>query len=288
MANDTDTTVTSAAREWLFKSKGHVFGPVPEERLAALLEAGEIGPTTEIAGHDGAWRSLAEVPAFLVHLRRAEARARVETEVTAARRLARRRGALRGAALGAAAVLIAAAAAGGAFWLAARRAQTSALLEDFGGGITIGEVTIGAGARGGADDEIAVPDVPAAGEAASAARPRRIAAAARQAAAQGSAAGGLVLAQYDPKRIQEVVARRKGSLAQCLREESQRSPDFTGEIPIEFAVGNDGHVAQLWVVEPRFKSGELRECLLRRLAEWSFEPFPGQRPIVSLAFKIGS
>jgi hypothetical protein len=89
------------------------------------------------------------------------------------------------------------------------------------------------------------------------------------------------------RRIQEVVARRQGSLAPCLREEARRSPEWAGEIPIEFAVGNDGRVAALWIDEPRFKSGELRECLLRRLAEWEFDRFPGQRPVVSLAFRIG-
>jgi hypothetical protein len=286
MADHGDTTVRSAAREWLFKSNGHVFGPVPEGRLAELLEAREIGPGTEVAGEDGAWRPLASVPGFLVHLRRAEARARVESEVTAARQLARRQRALRGAVIAAIAVVVAGAAAGGAFWLAARRARTSALLEDFGGGIAIGGVTVGVGARADAEDEIAVPSPPAPGEPAGAPRPKR-AGAARAAAPAPSQGGGLVLAQYDPKRIEEVVARRKGSLAPCLRDESQRSPDFAGDIPIEFAVGNDGHVAQLWVNEPRFKSGALRECLVRKLSEWSFDAFPGERPIVSIAFRIG-
>jgi hypothetical protein len=120
------------------------------------------------------------------------------------------------------------------------------------------------------------------------ARPRRIASAARAARPGGSAQGGdLVLAQYDPARIQGVVARRQGSLASCLREEARRSPEFAGEIPIEFAVGNDGKVATLWIDEPRFKSGPLRDCILGKLREWSFDSFPGQRPVVSIAFRMG-
>ncbi|MFL5262840.1 MAG: AgmX/PglI C-terminal domain-containing protein [Anaeromyxobacteraceae bacterium] len=279
-----ETTSASAGREWVFKSRGQVFGPVPEDRLAALVEAGEVAGDALVAGEDGAWRPLAEVPALLVHLRRAEARARVEAEVTVTRRLARRRGALRGAALAAAALVLLGLAGGGAWWVAARKARSSALLEDFGEGIAIGEVRVGAPPV--ADDEVAVPELsPATGPGASA-HPKR-AAPARSAAARGSAQGGdLVLAQYDPRRIQERVARQQGSLAPCLRDEAKRSPEFTGEIPVSFAIGNDGRVVQLWVEDPRFKSGELRDCLHARLAAWSFEPFPGQRPVVSLAFRI--
>ena len=36
-----------------------------------------------------------------------------------------------------------------------------------------------------------------------------------------------------------------------------------------------------------FKDGPLRECLLKALGAWRFDPFPGQRPTVSLAFGIG-
>jgi GYF domain 2 len=289
MSDTRDTTVAPAAREWVFKAQGQVFGPVPEARLAALVEAGELGPGTEVAGDDGRWRPLREVPRFLVHLRRGEARARVESEATAVRRLARRRGALRGVAIAAACALLVALVGSGAFWFAARRARTSALLADFGEGITISAATVGAGAQRAEGAEIAVPDAAAAGGggASSAPRPKRVALA-RPPAPRGSAEGGsLVLAQYDPRRIQDAVARQRASLAPCLREEAARSPEFAGEIPIEFAVGNDGRVAQLWIDEPRFKSGALRECLLRKLADWAFDPFPGQRPVVSLAFSIG-
>ena len=46
--NDTIETAVRA-REWLFKSRGQVFGPIPEGRLIALLESGEVGPETLIA-----------------------------------------------------------------------------------------------------------------------------------------------------------------------------------------------------------------------------------------------
>ncbi len=94
-------------------------------------------------------------------------------------------------------------------------------------------------------------------------------------------------AQFDGRKIQAVVGREQRTLVPCFRDEATRSPDFRGDVPIEFAVGNDGRVAKLWIDEPRFREGALRECLVRALAAWRFDPFPGQRPTVSLAFGIG-
>ena len=83
------------------------------------------------------------------------------------------------------------------------------------------------------------------------------------------------------------MAREQRTLAPCFKAEAQRSPDFFGDVPIEFAIANDGRVVQLWIDEPRFRAGELKDCLAKALAGWRFEPFPGQRPTVSLAFRIG-
>jgi hypothetical protein len=282
-----------ATREWLFKTDGQVFGPIPEPQLVELLFQGRIGAGTEVGLEDGSWAPISRVPGFLVHVRKAEAHARVEAEVTGARRLARRRGAMRLTAAATGAVVLVVVVAVAAWVLAVRRPweRRSRLLEDFGDGIGISAVRVGGGPR--SLDE-AVPDLRAplaqGGAGARASRPRG-SHGPRAAAANASApipGGGLVMAQYDVRSIQNVVAHRQNTLAPCLREEARRSPDFTGEIPIEFAVGNDGRVAQLWIDEPRFKSGELRECLERKLREWAFAPFPGQRPVVSLAIKMGA
>jgi hypothetical protein len=290
MANlQSDPTV--ASREWLFRESGQVFGPLPEPQLVALLLEGRIAGGTEVAPEGGAWRPLSDVPGFLVHLRKAEARARVEAEVTGARRLARRRSALAGTAAVLGVALLVLLAGGAAWWLAVKRPweRRSALLESFGDGIAVGAVIIGGDRAAAPEEEFALPEVDAQARP-GAPHPERRAAAARppRTPVSGEAQGGeLVLAQYDVSRIQEVVARRQNTLAPCLRDEARRSPEFAGEIPIAFAVGNDGKVAALWIDEPRFKSGDLRECLRRRLAEWEFDRFPGQRPVVSLAFRIG-
>jgi hypothetical protein len=271
--------------EWLFKRTGKVFGPVPSRRLVEMLYRGELDADTPISTGDGTWQTLADVPAFMVHVRKAEAALRVEREVTGARMLRQRRH--RRGAIAVAVVLLAAMGAGGyAAWVfAAKAPERNALLEDFGSGIRISvAATIGTGRRA-ADDEITVdiervePGRPArrnGGTAGAAAPPR------------GQLDGGdLVAAQYDPARIQAVVGREQRTLAECFKAEAARSPDFSGNIPLEFAVGNDGRVAQLWIDEPRFKSGPLKDCLSKKLGAWRFDSFPGQRPTVALTFGIG-
>lgn len=290
MAHMTHETNTPA-REWLFKADGQVFGPIPEASLIELLLEGKLGAATEIASGDGAWRTAASVPGFLVHLRKAEARARVEAEATSSRKLARRRSALHGTALVLGVVLLLGGATAGAWFLATRRPweRRSKLLEDFGNGIAIEAVRVGGGPRAAqaSIDEIAVPD--AAGDASPTGKPKRggVGQWARS-QAHGAPRDSLVLAKYDPVRIRAAVARHQGSLAPCLRDEARRTPEFAGEIPIEFAVGNEGRVVALWIDEPRFKSGPLRDCLLEKLRTWSFDWFPGERPIVSLSVRVSA
>jgi hypothetical protein len=99
----------------------------------------------------------------------------------------------------------------------------------------------------------------------------------------------VVQASWDQADLEGVVARQQRTLAPCLRQEAARSSDFAGEIPIEFAIGNDGRVKTLWIDEPRFKHGALHECLQEALRGegWRFRPFPGQQPVVALVFRIG-
>jgi hypothetical protein len=277
--------------EWLFRRDGQVFGPIDSRAVAAMLYRGELDPRTPVSGGDGIWRPLDEVSIFLVHAKKAEAGLRVEREVTGARQLRARRNRRRALALGAAAILLVAGAVGVALHLARRARETSPLLEDFGAGIRIASAArVGVSARA-AEEELAIPfdDAGRARGAGQRARPARPGAGAgASASASGSVDGGeLVAAQFDPRKIQAVVGREQRTLVPCFRAEAERSPEFRGDVPIEFAIGNDGRIAQLWIDEPRFRDGALRDCLQRALAAWRFDPFPGQRPTVSLAFGIG-
>jgi hypothetical protein len=290
--------------EWLFRRAGEVFGPVDSRTLAAMLYRGDLDASTPVSPGDGSWRPVGEVSLFVVHTKKAAAALRVEREVTGARLLKARRQQRHAALVGAAAVLLVVAGIGGGFlaWrLRTGGSDRSRLLEDFGSGITLASaVKVGVGGpRGGGDDEIEValePD-PSAGGASQGAAPGRgrerpraargLSSASGRAPAGDVSGGELVAAQFDVNRIQQVVAKEQRALAPCFRDEAERSPDFRGEVPLEFAIGNDGRVAALWIDEPRFKEGKLRDCLLAQLRSWSFPTFPGQRPTVQLAFRIG-
>jgi len=100
-------------------------------------------------------------------------------------------------------------------------------------------------------------------------------------------AGELVATQFDAGRIQEVVSRQQRTLAPCLRAEAARAPDFAGEVPLEFTIGNEGKVVRVVITDPRLRQGALRDCFERVLETWTFDRFPGQRPSVALVFKVG-
>ena len=270
--------------EWLYRRRGEVFGPVDSRNLAALLYRGELDAGTPVSADGDRWLPVGEVTLFRLHAKKAEAALRVQQEVTGARLLRRRRHrrnvalwlALAGAVVGgggAAAIL-----------LSPARGPVSPLLEDFGGGLSITAARVVGPGREAEQEEVAVNldrlD-PAPGR-----RPPRPARPAHP--ARGTARGGdeLVAASFDPGKIQTIVNREQRSLVPCFREEAARSADFRGQVPLEFAIGNDGHVVALWIDEPRFRDGPLRACLLRALSGWRFDPFPGQRPTVQLAFSI--
>jgi hypothetical protein len=267
--------------EWLFEKAGRIYGPVPGDALVDLLYRGEVDARTPVAAGEGGYRPLGEVTAFHLHVRKAEAKLRVEREVTGARMLARSRRQRRLAVVS----LAAAAAVGGAGWWAFRLARErprearSALLEDFGGGIAVAAPAQVGGSRRAADDEVEMPPEeriapgPATRPAGAVAAPRP--------------RDTLVQANWDAAQIQAVVAREQRSLVPCLRAEAERDRDGPGEIPIEFAIGNDGRVVQLWIDGPRKGSADLRACLLGVLRGWAFRPFAGERPVVSLSFRVG-
>jgi hypothetical protein len=279
-----------AGGEWLFRRAGEVFGPVDSRRVAELLYRGEIEAGTPVSKDDGGhWTPVGEVGIFVVHAKKAEARLRVEREITSAKALEERARRRRAIALAVCAALVVAGAAAGAI-VATRSSGESHLLEDFGEGIRITSAArVGVSRRTAtAEDEIEVTlDAPAAAPGRPAARRDRPTAAA---ATSGTAAGGddlMAEARFDAAAIQRGVARQQRSLVPCFREEAGRSPEYRGQVPLEFTIGNDGRVAALWIDDPRFRQGALRECLQQALGAWRFDPFPGQRPTVQLAFGVG-
>lgn len=272
--------------DWLFQRDGKVYGPVEGRRLAGLLYTGELTAASLISSGDGSWHPVSQDAIFIVHLRKAEASLRVEQEVTGARALRAREQRTRTAGLVLGALALLAGAAGLAIALG-RGGDHSPLLDDFGAGITI-SVPARVGVAGRLDDggiEVAVtPDAPAARRNGT---PRPASLASPATAAAAADGGELIATQFDASRIQEVVGRQQRTLAPCLRAEAERNPDFAGEVPLEFTIGNEGRVVRVVIPDPRLRQGPLRDCFEQVLAGWSFDHFPGQRPSVALAFKVG-
>lgn len=278
--------------DWLFQRDGQVYGPVEGRRLAELLYEGQLGPETQVSSGDGAWRPLAQVPLFLVHVKKAEAAQRVEQEVTGRRRLQVRRERTRLAGWVVAAGLVVLGAVGLAILVGRGRIERSPLLEDFGAGISIAVPARIGVARPAAPGEVEVV-LDQASPAARRPRPPTggaVAPAPGAASSGGAVDGGdLVTTEFDAGAIQAVVGREQRTLAPCLRQEAERVPDLAGEVPLEFTVGNDGRVGRVAVMDPRLRDGPLRDCFERVLKgdNWRFAPFPGQRPTVALVFKVG-
>lgn len=285
--------------DWLFERAGEVFGPVGLAHLVALLEQDRIQAATRIRREGESWRALGSVPELVQPLREARMRARAAADARRAEQRARLNASARWTAwtlvIGAVVVVVAA----GAAYLSVRRPwqARSELLADFAPSITLGATRVSQGRGRDGAGGIVVPDLrpndgrrrpaPAAVNRREAGEPSR---AARTEGAAPNRSGGdtLVAAQFDAGRIDQVLSRHRERLANCVREEARRSPDLLGEIPFEFAIGNDGRVVELWIDDPRLRTGPLRECLLSVLRAVPFEPFPGQRPVVSLSFRIGA
>jgi hypothetical protein len=279
--------------EWLFRRDGQVFGPLSSRDLAVMLYRGEIGPETPVSAGDGRWTPVGQVSIFLLHAKKAEASLRVDREITGARLIAQRRGRLKAAALAFALLLVVGGAISGT-WLLAQGPSIAddPELQGFGEGVSIvAAARVGSGRRPAEDEVEVVIETEGTGGGAglSGAARRDLAPVPGRPPPSGEAAGGdlSVRASWNETNIQAVIGRQQRTLAPCLREEAQRSPDWVGRIPIEFAIGNDGKVARLWIDEPRFKSGRLQECLLDALRRWRFEPFPGQQPNVTMTLGIG-
>jgi hypothetical protein len=271
--------------DWLFQRDGKVYGPVEGRLLAGLLYRGELVAASLVSTGDGSWQPVAHVPQFLLHVKKAEAALRVEQEVTGARALRARRSRTRTAGLLVGALAVVGGAGGLALWLG-RGGDHSPLLDDFGAGISISvPARVGVAGRGDAGEvEVAVvPDAPTQ-RPGSGSRPATAASAPTGAQADG---GELVATQFDSGRIQEVVSRQQRTLAPCLRAEAERAPDFAGEVPLEFTIGNEGKVVRVVIPDPRMRQGALRDCFERILSGWTFDRFPGQRPSVALVFKVG-
>lgn len=265
-----------AAERWVFKVGSDLFGPVPTEILEAKLRAGELGPETLVAREHGPFAPIGAVEPFVALA--AEVAARAARERTAAQ--ARRR---RGVFLGGAAILLLGMGAVG--WTLTLAREAPLRHRDLQA-ISIEALPM----------EVRAVEAPPEGEEAweptPPRAPRRRASAPPQAARAPRAPAHdpnelAVETHYDGAAIEGVVARNRARLLGCIRAQAADDPSFRDELPLSFVVGNDGKVARLWVDRVGYRRGPLHDCLFAELRRWDFPHFEGQRPAISLRFRVG-
>ncbi len=293
----------SGAGDWLFRQGDLVLGPLPAGQLVQKLYAGELNAETLVSKlGDGRFVLLSEVDVFKLHLAKAAAKQRVDAAAASETSRSNKR---RTIVIGGSVVVLLALAlgvAGAARYLAVHGPGD----EDFGDLISVDPPTITLASLSNHEEEMI--DYPFGGSGAaktpakpsgtpgktpppSGKTPPKPVASAKPPAGKMTSAGedpdGLQMAAFDQSAINSVVSKQQKTLYPCLAAEAQRQPGLSARIPIEFVIGNDGRVTQVWVDHPSFKSGELPTCLLKALQKWQFKNYEGERATVGLSFKIG-
>jgi hypothetical protein len=295
---------TEVGGQWLLRQGELVLGPMSGGQLVEKLQAGEVTGETFVArAGERTFQKLGETDAFRVHVVKAEARARVEAQLRAERERARKMKLVLGGVLAGVTLVLGVGAWQVARYLAVHGGDDSADSD----GITMEPPVITvAQARPEEEDLLEYPsggtpkhpDKPAESTgtpAGAAAKPAVAARTERPVPTPGKRTGsvhedadGLAThTQFDQEAINRVVASQQKTLHRCFKEEMERRPGFAARVPIEFTIGNEGRVVQLWVDHMQFKKGPMYDCLLAELKKWPFKPFKGERPSVNLSFNIG-
>ncbi|ATB32941.1 AgmX/PglI C-terminal domain-containing protein [Melittangium boletus] len=291
--------------QWLYRQGDLVLGPLTGQQLVDKLYAGALTGDTEVSctGPSG-FRKLKELTPFQLHVAQAVVRLRVEAEAREARaRLNQQRIVTIGVVLG---VLIA---LGLGAWQVSRYAKVYlAANADSGLDIQVDPPVITLAKRSLPEELFEYPGEPKRTPvrppdttsdktdktekpekvASVGPKPERPAKAGRVSGKVSTDPDGLATeVNYDLGAINRVVKSNQSTLHHCFKEESERRPGFAAKVPLEFTIGNDGRVAQLWIDNPQLKKGALFECLFTELKKWPFKAYTGERATVNLAFTIG-
>ena len=265
---------------WMFKQNGMVFGPVSARIVLEKLYSGEITADTEVSREEEErFRSLREVAFFTLHLAKAQAKLKVEGEENTMLAGARRGRRTRIFASATLAVAVIGTTAGGAYWFVERRQhQIEKEVDDIP--ITPNPPELQAVTRVASRDiDVKLPSGPTAGTGRHPGRHGPV--------PTPSAANDVSTPQYDKSSIVGAEVRQKGTLIPCIRAELRRTPDFRGDVKFSVAIGNDGHVAKLWMDDARFKDGPLQSCFQATMEKWHFASFEGERANLSDSFHVG-
>jgi hypothetical protein len=290
--------------QWLYRQGDLVLGPLTGHQLVEKLYAGELTGETEVsASGPSGFRKLKDLDAFRLHVSKAAVKVRVEAEARALRSRRTRQRLLAG---GVAAVVLGGLGVGA--WQIAR--YSAVYLPGVEGDLSIQveAPVISVAKRSGPEELFEYPGepkqpaperTPGKPPETTPDKPEKVASATpvpKPGRPTGGRPAGRVSTDpdgmstevnYDQAAINRVVKQHQSSLHRCFKEEAERRPGFAAKVPLEFTIGNDGRVAQLWVDHPQLKKGPLFDCLLGEMKKWPFKAYKGERATVNLAFTIG-
>jgi hypothetical protein len=286
-------------QSWLFRQGELILGPVPDNQIVQKIYAGELDGKSEVqAMGTGAFKRLSDVESFRVHLAKADAKKRVdahaEEHATKSRKSRNRAIAITAAVL---VVILGGMYAVGSYLAVHTPGKSSEELA-YGDLISMEAPTISVARRSGTGEEfVEIPGMngnkpPPTGNpnphptGNPNPRPNPNPNPGRgKVNEEGNDPDGMQMAKFDQGSINQVVKSYQKTLTVCLKEIYK--PGVVQKIPIEFVIGNNGHVTKVWVDHPDYKTGTLPDCLLNQLQKWPFKNFEGESPTVSLSFNVG-
>jgi len=276
--------------EWLYRQGGLVLGPVSGAELVRRLYDGALDGQTEVtlvgAHH---FQRVSETEALRLALAKAQAKWRVDAMDRRVRERARRVRNVRLAVVVAVAVVGAGAAGAGARYLAVHNPWRKESGEPT---ISVEAPTITLARARGRDEDLVAYPLDRGSSSGRGLRPGgsglgRAGARPPGQPSEADADGLATAPQFDRAAIMAVVAQKQRALYPCFAEEARRAPGLSARIPVEFTIGNDGHVTKVWVDHAQYQDGPLPDCLLRELQKWPFRPYEGERANVGLSFTVG-
>ncbi|WP_239014216.1 AgmX/PglI C-terminal domain-containing protein [Archangium violaceum] len=292
--------------QWLYRQGDLVLGPLTGHQVVEKLYTGELTGETDVsASGPSGFRKLKDLDAFKLHVSKAAVKLRVEAEARAARARRNRARLITG---GVAAVVLGGLGLGA--WQIARYSVVYLPSVDRGElAIQVDPPVITVAKRSVPEELFDYPGGPKpeklpskptetppdktgktekVASASLSQKPDRRPSGGRPTGRVTTDADGLSTeVNYDQAAINRVVKKSQSTLYHCFKEEAERRPGFAAKVPLEFTIGNDGRVAQLWVDHPQLKKGPLFDCLLSEMKKWPFKPYTGERATVNLAFTIG-
>ncbi len=278
--------VGTTGGDWMFKQEDMVFGPLPARQLIEKLYLGDVTGSTLVApsAHDGDYVPLREVHGEEGHLAKAAARLRVKRDTDEYSTLQLRNTRARTAVVVGAIVGALAIAGGGAYYLVIERQRhLQQEIDEIPITGNAPEIASAAGASQAEEVEIPVPGAPPG----SLHRVKRGPGSGAPGAAGHGGNDGLADINFDKGTIIGAELRQKPALIPCIKQELQRVPAFRGDIKFTVAIGNDGHVAKLWMDDSQFKDGPLETCFTQKMAAWKFATYEGERATLSDSFHVG-